>query len=269
MTARKGVVIESGKGWAIILLPDGEFKRIKTSQYVEIGERYQEPILMPIKYVTAAVILLTMLFASIDYYSVKAYAQVSCLAELGVNRWGRVVSVKAKDNNGQRILAEVEVKNDELEVAVEKIYFQALKDKRNIESSPAKPVLSIESTQKDQARQEEKLLKKMDSGLQKAWQTQKHKEEIKESIKNKVKPKEDKSQIIVNDNRKLPSLNTQKEIEADTSEEQINDVDDEINSFESKSKKNQSDEIDPAKQLKEHKTNSDLESDIWNKKDNL
>ncbi len=268
MPARKGVVIEKGKGWAIILLPNGEFKRVKTSQYLEIGELYQEANLLPVKYVAAAVILLTMLFASIDYYSVKAYAQVSSLAELGVNRWGRIVAVKAMDDNGQRILTEVEVKNDELEVAVEKICSQALKDKQNRKETFKKPVLSIEATNQAQPRMEEKLLEKMDRGLQKAWQTQKQMDRITHSIKNKVEPKENKSRIILNDNRELPSLNTEKEIEAETLEEQIKNVDDQVNSFESKIK-NHGDEIDLDKQLKNHKTNSDLEIDISKEKDNL
>lgn len=188
MAARKGVVMEIGRDWAIILLPNGEYKRIKTKQFLEVGELYQDIGGTQFRYAIAAVFFLTMILTTIDYFSVQAYAQISSL-ELGVNRWGRVISVQSKDDNGQRILDTVEMKNDKLEVAVEKIYNKELEQEQSRKESIQKPDLSVTATNKGSKKLEQKMLKRMDNGLQKALDIN-----DKQNVKSNTEPKPEPSQ---------------------------------------------------------------------------
>lgn len=186
MAGRKGMVLESGRGWAIILLPNGEYKKIKTSEYLGIGELYQEKGRSQLKYVAAAVIFLTVILTTIDYFSVQAFAQISSLMEIGVNRWGRVISVQAKDNGGKIILDTVNMKNDKLEIAVEKIYNRELENDQAGEKAIQKPVLSVVARDKSNKILEQKILEKMDSGLQRALLIkQKQDEQKKQSSEEK------------------------------------------------------------------------------------
>ena len=168
MAKRKGIVMETGKGWAIILTENGEYHKIKTNDFMEVGEQYQEKFSLPLSYIAAAVIILALSLTTLDYYSVKAYAQVSSLAELGVNRWGRVVSVQAKNEAGQQILNKVELKNDTLEVAVEKIYAHDFKDEQDNQLPVYRPEISVTGADKKETKLEEKMLKKINQGLKKA-----------------------------------------------------------------------------------------------------
>lgn len=191
MFSKKGLVVEKEPGWAIIMLPDGEFKKIKTNQYMEVGEFFAYTNMSPIKYMAAAVLLLALLLSSVDYFSVKAYARVSSLAELGVNRWGRVISVKATDQNGEKVLQKVKVKNDKLEVAIEKIYNQALKDKQ-INNVSNQLILSIDIPA--DPKLENKMIKKMTDKLPNTIHSEK-KQEVGNSLTNKKKSNENHEKI--------------------------------------------------------------------------
>jgi hypothetical protein len=204
MAGKKGVVLESGRAWAVILLPNGEYKKIKTSQYLEVGELYQEKGRSQLKYVAAAVIFLTVILTTIDYFSVQAYAQVSSLMELGVNRWGRVISVQAKDNDGKIILDTVKVKNDKLEIAVEKIYNRELENDQAGEKSIQKPVLSVVVRDKSNKILEQKIIEKMDSGLQRALLIKKQKHD-----EPKEQSSEEKSTINNNGDSRQPAAPAQ------------------------------------------------------------
>lgn len=184
MASRKGMVLESGKDWAIILLPNGEYKKIKTSRFLEVGELYQYGERSPFRYAAAAVIFLAVIFTTLDYFTVQAYAQFESL-QLGVNRWGRVISVHPTDIDGEHNLNVVN-KNEKLESVVEKIYTQKLENEQ-VEAAPKedqKPVLSV-ATKNDNEKLEQIMLEKIDSGLQKAKQTNKQ-----NRIENITKPAE-------------------------------------------------------------------------------
>lgn len=173
MANRKGIVIETGKGWAIILMENGEYQKIKTNDFLEVGEQYQEKFCLPLSYIAAAVILLTVSLTTLDYYSIKAYAQVSSLAQLGVNRWGRVVSVQANDKAGQQILNTVELKNDTLEVAVEKLYAHTLKDEQDNKSLLHKSQISVTGADRKETKLEKKMLKQIEQGIKQAEKARK------------------------------------------------------------------------------------------------
>ncbi|MEN6327277.1 MAG: hypothetical protein ABFD18_13885 [Syntrophomonas sp.] len=185
MLTRKAVVVETGKGWAIILLPGGEYKRVKTNQYLEVGELYQYRNYAAGKYLAAAAIFLTILFGTIDYYTVQAYAEVSSL-ELGLNRWGRVVAVQAKNDEGQRIISQVQIKNEPLENAVQKISRIVEKEKPNGIGMNGKPLVKIHAKGKAKPELEEKLLKKIEQKQEKETPV-KNKNEKKQELKNERK----------------------------------------------------------------------------------
>ncbi|MDD3024874.1 MAG: hypothetical protein PHE26_13350 [Syntrophomonadaceae bacterium] len=186
MSARKAVVVEVGKGWAIVLEPDGEYKKVMTSAYLEVGDSYQLKSGTKFKYLTAAALFLTILLGSIDYYTVQAYAEVSSLVELGVNRWGRVISVQAKDKEGQIVLDTVKIRNDRLETAVEKVS-QAIKE----ESPQMKGAIqtdsrSVKSKNKSNRNLEEKMLKEIDKGLERANKSNNIKNKVIKNNRNKA-----------------------------------------------------------------------------------
>lgn len=195
MLTRKSMVVETGKGWAIILLPGGEYKRIKTNRYLEAGELYRYRNYAGGKYLAAAAIFLTILLGSIDYYSVQAYAEVSSL-ELGLNRWGRVVSVQAQNVEGQRIISQVQIKNEPLENAVQKISRIVEKEKPSEQGLTGKPLVKIRAKGKAKPELEEKLLEKIE-----------RKQEKNTPVENKnVKNKNEKKQELKNE-RKLQHMN--------------------------------------------------------------
>ncbi len=181
MLTRKAVVVETGKGWAIVLLPGGEYKRIKTNQYLEVGELYRYRNYAGGKYLAAAVIFLTILFGSIDYYTVQAYAEISSL-ELGINRWGRVISVQARDAQGQRIMSKVKIKNEPLENAVQKITRIEEKEKPDSQVPVDKPSVKVHAKGGTKPELEGKILEKINQGQEKATHA-KNKNEKKQELK--------------------------------------------------------------------------------------
>lgn len=190
MLTKKAVVVETGKGWAIVLLPGGEYKKIKTNRYLEAGDLYRYRNYAGGKYLAAAAIFLTILLGSIDYYTVQAYAEVSSL-ELGLNRWGRVVSVQAKNDEGQRIISQVQIKNEPLENAVQKISRIVENEKPNGTGMAGKPLVKVHARGNAKPELEEKLLEKIDQ-----------KQEKKTPVKNKNEKKQE-----LKTERKLQHLN--------------------------------------------------------------
>ncbi|HPT70111.1 MAG TPA: hypothetical protein PKW50_08180, partial [Syntrophomonas sp.] len=115
MKIKNGIVVEADKNKAVILLPGGEYRKVRTGgKYLEAGDLYEYNSTPVVKYAVAAVLLLAIIVGGIDYKSVKAFACLGTDLELGVNRWGRVVSVQAKTPEGQQILDNVQLKNVKL-----------------------------------------------------------------------------------------------------------------------------------------------------------
>lgn len=125
MTRTKGIVLSRGEGRAVILTPAGEYRSIKIHAPLEVGELYDDGASRPWwRYALAAAVILAMTLGTIDFYSVKAYAQVSDAVELGLNRWGRVVTTRALNEEGAQILENTNFKGQKIETAVEEITFQ-------------------------------------------------------------------------------------------------------------------------------------------------
>lgn len=168
MKTKKGIVVEADNNKAVILLPGGEYRKVRTGgKYLEAGDLYEYNSTPAIKYAVAAILLLAIIAGGIDYNSVKAYANLGADLELGINRWGRVVSVQAKNMEGQQILNNVQVKNDKLEVAVEKITRQEMK-KENTSPQEIRQNLKAKVNNKDNQKLEKNIIKDMNKGLDKA-----------------------------------------------------------------------------------------------------
>lgn len=215
MTNKKGIVVERSNDWAIILMPTGEYKKINTHKYLEVGDLYTEGIGGPFKYIAVAIIMLAFIMGGIDYYSVQAYASLTSNLELGVNRWGRVVSVQAKDSEAQRILNAVKVKNDKLEVAVAKISQQSMEEKQNSTDSIRKSLNVVAKDKKNQ-NLEKIMLKKMNTGLEKA-SPKKQKESTDNQTSNNEIKTEDQNDSLAN-NKQVFKFN-ESETEQNTSQQ--------------------------------------------------
>lgn len=118
MARVKGMVLASAEGQAIILTPDGEYRTIKTNHPLEVGELYQDMSRPWWRYAVAAAVVLALTLGTLDYFRVATYAQVSGVVELGVNRWGRVISARALNDEGERLLQILDLKNMNIEYAV-------------------------------------------------------------------------------------------------------------------------------------------------------
>ncbi len=168
MKIKNGIVVEADKNKAVILLPGGEYRKVRTGgKYLEAGDLYEYNSTPVVKYAVAAVLLLAIIVGGIDYKSVKAFACLGTDLELGVNRWGRVVSVQAKTPEGKQILDNVQVKNEKLEIAVEKITRQAMKEEK---TSPQeiRQNLKTKVNDTDNQKLEETIKKDVNKGLDKA-----------------------------------------------------------------------------------------------------
>ncbi|NMB59561.1 MAG: anti-sigma factor domain-containing protein [Chloroflexi bacterium] len=119
MARVKGMVLSSAEGQAIILTPDGEYRTMKTNHPLEVGELYEDMSRPWWRHVVAAAVVLALTLGTLDYFRVATYAQVSGAVELGVNRWGRVISARALNDEGQQLLAQLDLKYMTMEVAME------------------------------------------------------------------------------------------------------------------------------------------------------
>ncbi len=137
MSETQGIVLDSGKGWAIILLANGEYRRVRTSHLLMPGEIYQgKKHSNYAKYTVAAAIFLILLIGIVDFFNVLAYAEVSSGVEIGVNRWNRVVSLSAVNSEGEMLLDETNIKGQKLEKALEVVVQKSLAENQLTASSP-------------------------------------------------------------------------------------------------------------------------------------
>jgi hypothetical protein len=169
MAQIKGIVMENKNGQAVILTEQGEFQRIKIDKPIEVGELYRGHSITPWKYALAAAVILALTMGAMDFFSVKAYAQVSDSLELGVNRWNRVVSTRALDDQGTVILEQTNLNGKKIDVAVEEIANQVLAN-GELEQDDTWKEFPIQASVKGNKDQEfiERVEQNMNKGLQKA-----------------------------------------------------------------------------------------------------
>ncbi|MEN6349668.1 MAG: hypothetical protein ABFD08_09785 [Syntrophomonas sp.] len=105
----KGTVLESSDNWALLLMPGGEFKKVKTKGRLHIGEMYYPVVTAAYRPLAAAAVLVMALAFSVNFFTVAAYARFSQGVELGVNSWGRVISIKALGAEGEHLTAGIPI----------------------------------------------------------------------------------------------------------------------------------------------------------------
>ncbi len=118
MSKAQGIVLESGRGWAVIMSEDGRYQKVKSAQPLYAGEYYygrQRPML---RYGIAAAVLLALLAGTADFFNVVTYASLSPGIELGINRWERVVSVKTEGDQAAQVISHLNISGQPAAAAV-------------------------------------------------------------------------------------------------------------------------------------------------------
>ncbi len=163
MAEVQGLILEAGDGWAIVLLPGGKYKKIKTRESVAVGQLFNLRNYSIVKYVAAAAIFLVILLGSLDFCRVSAWAHITPGINLGLNRWDRVISIKTNDDIGQNTITNLQLKGQSIEQAVNNIVQKQVGTPGMLEEE-AELSLTLSTNGKDKARQE-KLLSKIDAAF--------------------------------------------------------------------------------------------------------
>jgi hypothetical protein len=170
MSGKKGIVMEKGEGWVIVLLDSGEYDQFYTREDWEVGQIYHRKT--PIKMLAVAAVFLLVFLATLDFFTVLTYARLSTGVELGFNRWDRVVKVKAQDENAQAIVAGLDLKGATAETAVAEVFKKSLQDNKALRDGQAAATYSLELEGKLQDEVRARLWQKMDRGVNKAIEQQ-------------------------------------------------------------------------------------------------
>jgi hypothetical protein len=161
MAEEKGLVLDAGDGWAVVLLPGGEYKKIKTREPLAVGQFFKVRNYSMVKYATAAAIFLVIILGSLDFCRVSAWAHISPGINLGLNRWDRVISIKTNDAMGQNTIEDMPLRGQTVEQAVSNIVQKQVSTTGGW-GKEAELSLTLSTRDKDKARQEE-LLSKIDA----------------------------------------------------------------------------------------------------------
>lgn len=164
MVKRQGIVLEVHDKWAIVLNDKGQYKKIKTARPIQVGELWSESSTPVWKLATAAVIILALLAACIDFFSVVAYAQVSSGVKIGVNRWDRVVTVEASNAQTAAYVKTVHLKGRKIDEVVEQVVNDTISGGLN-RFRLDKPVLTVTTTKKDESNRQ-RLVQKLNKKVQ-------------------------------------------------------------------------------------------------------
>ncbi|WP_054695761.1 anti-sigma-I factor RsgI family protein [Syntrophomonas palmitatica] len=162
MSVKKGIVVESKPGWAILLLPGGEYKKIKTNRHIEVGQQFLLRENSSLRYGAIAAIFILVLFGVIDFFSVKAYARLESGLELGVNRWDRVVSVNPRNEKSSRAIEGLRLAGKPIETAVGMVMDKSLANSNTADGQKDEVAVEVIAKDKDQPQIEERLLNRID-----------------------------------------------------------------------------------------------------------
>jgi len=187
--------MENKNGHTVILTQQGEFRRVIIDKPIEVGELYYEHSISPWKYALAAVVIMALtIIGTLDFFSVKAYAQVSDSLELGVNRWSRVVTTRALDDQGTALLQQTNLKGKKIDVAVEEIADQAVVQ-GDLEQEDTWKEFPLQASDKGNKDQEfiERVEQHMNKGLQKSIDKRKSNNNSDKGLKKGQEKNENKN----------------------------------------------------------------------------
>jgi hypothetical protein len=131
----KGIVVEINEKDAVILSDEGLFKKIKNKNYqigqtIRIGEnkKFASKWIVGAASMAAALALCTT--GAFAYYTPTDYVSmdVNPSVEYSVNRFDRILDVKAVNDDGKAILSELDLKNKKLQDAMKETLDQLIKD---------------------------------------------------------------------------------------------------------------------------------------------
>lgn len=161
MSRHKGVVLAIDNKTAIVLLDNGEYRKMSADGTLLIGQEVWMGSTSLGKYAAAAAIFLVVLIGSIDFFNVVAYARLSSGIEVGMNRWERVVYVKPLSPGGQDALEGIEAKGRKVEDVVAAVVDAAVKQGKS-----AEPVTITVNPGSNQGSDKEKeLVKKLSRAI--------------------------------------------------------------------------------------------------------
>ena len=153
MSKMNGIVMESGPGWVLVLLENGEYRKFRSRSFLMPGDVYQGRTYSPYpRYMAVAAAIIIMLLGTLDFFNVLAYARVSSGVEMGINLWNRVISVSAINTEGESILRTIEPKGQDLEKALEMVLEESFKQVDD--SSPKEIMVSIQKSDKKKPSRE-------------------------------------------------------------------------------------------------------------------
>jgi hypothetical protein len=182
MTSVKGIVLKASNNRATVLTDQGEFKEVKIHGFIQEGEVWQDSPMLMWKYACAAAVILMLLVGGIDFFSVSASAKISPGIELGLNRWDRVISVKALNNNGKQIIESLDLRGKKVEEAIEELTSKKLE-----KSNTKKPVITIVTKKSNNEKAEQRIKEKINSKIQGIIE----KEQPSKKVKSKTKTSND------------------------------------------------------------------------------
>lgn len=192
MARAKGLVLETGEEGAIVLLSNGEYKRVRNSKKLHVGEIYYDKVASSYKYVAVAAIFLLMLLGTIDFFSVLAYARLSSGIELGVNRWDRIVDAKAIDSGGEQLLQGTKLQGRDLDNAIKMLLERSLETgQADKKASDGDFTVSVAVKGKADKKLQERLLLKINNVVQTTLNKRAHKgqfELLKQDDSLRIKP---------------------------------------------------------------------------------
>lgn len=150
MARADGIVIESGRGWALIMNHDGRYLKIKTAQPLYPGEHYYAVHRPVLRYGIAAAVLLLLLAGTADFFNVVAYASVSPGIDLGINRWDRVVEVKTDSDEAAQVVSGLDVSGKTSAEAVATVVNEIIVNNQLAEGSSGDLNITVHSKKNDQ-----------------------------------------------------------------------------------------------------------------------
>jgi hypothetical protein len=199
MARLKGMVLEAGENWALILSEQGEYKKIKTKTLVQVGEIWHEPNGYMMKYAVAAAVLLMFLGAAFSFLPVVAYAQVSSGIELGLNRWEWVVTARPLNDDGRERLQELNLRGKSLDQAIELIVDNTL---INNNSENKEIVLNVVTIKPGKEQDEQRIMEKIDAKVKQIME----KDKLKANKDNKKNGNSDVESKLPVDNKQTDKL---------------------------------------------------------------
>ncbi len=143
MKSRRGIIVSIEGKVASIITSDGEFLNVyvdKKKQNPNVGEEYEGVLSKDgiinnrfFKYIAACLIFFIVLSGGsvYAYYTPVSTVVIDTnpIVELKLNRWDRVIEVKALNEDGIKILKKINIKNDSVDKALITILERSEKDK--------------------------------------------------------------------------------------------------------------------------------------------